>query len=155
MKLNRISPFAHLLGVRLNAVMAKLKKPAHSKPAGSVTTRAPSKAGTCAQPSTAQAIRLAVRADRERCKQIMHAGLAANVPRFAAALAFQTDMTLTTAAKAISEVALENSTRRRMPAAMPSAATTPSVGDAALQDLQQFFDRVDASNPDAATPSTL
>jgi hypothetical protein len=155
MKLNRISPFAHLLGVRLNAVMAKLKRPAHSKPAGSTTTRAPSKAGTSAHPSSAGSMRQAVRAERERCKQIMHAGLAANVPRFAAALAFQTDMTLTTAAKAISEVALENSTRRRMPPAMPPAATAPSVDGAALLDLQQFFARVDASKADAATPSTL
>ncbi|MGC4059946.1 MAG: hypothetical protein QM749_03460 [Aquabacterium sp.] len=124
-----ISPFAHFLSVRLNTVLSRLTRRGQPKSASSTKTRTPPNIDMTAgadQISPKALVRVK-QAERERCKQIMAAGIDANVPHFAATLAFDTEMPTATAFKRIQDVSAEARTGRRTRGALPSVALASTV----------------------------
>jgi len=141
--MNRVLPFAHLLGIQVKAAAKSVlaRKPAPATKAVATTPKPPAKARTT---------RAVVLAERERMKAIFGHGLKVCAVRFAADLAFKTNMPASLAIDSLEVVALdraEAAKAQRFTAPLPAAQT--QAAPSAKQQADQILAAAAKARPQA------
>jgi hypothetical protein len=157
--MNRVLPYAHLLGVQVKAAAKAVlpRKPAPAaKAATSIAAKPQAKARTTGAadwlktqpmsgPAKARTTEAAVLAERERMKTICAHGLKVGSIRFASVLAFKTDMSVELAIDSLEAAKLDSAEAEKAKRFnAPPPAPVPAAISAGLQ-LQAMVEQIEAA----------